>query len=136
MKSLRPTPAITSISRPFFDAARAGVLILQTCRTCGGSWYPARTNCPACLGDELEWKPASGRGRLWSWIIMHQPYLKSFKDEVPYLVAFVQLDEGPTMIAGLVDLDATDLVIDLPLEVTFESLGADDVPMPFFRAAT
>ena len=133
MKSERPTPAVTPINEGFFSLADKGVLSLQHCTACDSRWYLPSSNCPNCPSTDLDWVEVSGQGSLWSWIVMHQPYLRAFKDEVPYVVAFVQLREGVEIIAGLADVDPADLHIDMPLEVVFEELGQDAVPMPFFR---
>lgn len=133
MRSERTVPAVTPISQPFFDAAREGTLVLQSCENCGGLWFPPTTNCPTCLSDAVMWKPVSGKGRIWSWIRMHQPYMSAFKDEIPYVVAFIELEEGPTLVSGLSGFDDAQIACDVPVEVTFEELGPDATPMPFFK---
>jgi uncharacterized OB-fold protein len=89
--------------------------------------------CPRCLCEDFIWQKVSGRGRLWSWIIMHQRYFEAFDDELPYVVVLVELDEGPWMMSAL-DGDPANLRIDLPLEVVFERVD-DDRAVPKFRAA-
>jgi len=76
----------------------------------------------------------SGRGRLHTFLVSHQP-APGFEDEVPYVVALVQLDEGPRMMSNLVGVapDPAVLTIDMPLEVVFETRG--DVVLPMFRPA-
>lgn len=135
MKSEHPTPVITPVTQHQVDRARQGELALQQCSTDSTIWYPPSTHCPTCLGADFTWATASGRATLWSWVRIHQPYLKAFRDEVPYLVAYVQLEEGPTLITTLVDTDDHELTIDQPLELTFDAYGADEIPMPVFRPA-
>jgi uncharacterized OB-fold protein len=100
------------------------------------TWYPPSTHCPTCLGTDYDWAPASGRATLWSWVSIHQPYLKAFADELPYLVAYVQLEEGPLLISTVVGVARTELEIDLPLQLQFDRYGVDDIPMPVFRPAS
>jgi len=136
MLSGHPVPTETPTNAPFFDRAREGHLALQTCRECGGHWFPPSSNCPTCLGDQLDWVGASGRGRLWSWVVMHQPYVPAFKDEIPYVVAAVQLDEGPLLMSTVVGTPREDLRFDSELQVEFAPFGADEVPMPVFRVVS
>jgi uncharacterized OB-fold protein len=129
----RSVPTVTPTLEPFFDAARRGVLALQTCTSCGGHWFPPSATCPSCLGDSVEWVDTSGRATLWSWVVMHQPYFKAFKDLTPYHVVFVKLEEGPILVSALLDIDVADFEFDMPLEVDFVAMGAEDLPMPAFR---
>lgn len=124
-------PAITEANRPFWDGCRAGELRLQSCNACGTLRYPESYVCPKCLSAEYTWKATSGRGRLWSWIVMHQRYFPAFADELPYNVAFVHLDEGPHIMSSLVELPEG-LRVDEPVEAVFVPMPGDRV-IPRFR---
>jgi uncharacterized protein len=126
-------PPITDANRPYWDGTLAGELRLQKCDNCSTWRYPEAPACPACLSDSATWTPVSGRARLWSWIVMHQNYLPAYADELPYLVAFVQLEEGPYLYSTIVDPPG-ELACDLPLEVVFERLSAERA-IPKFRVA-
>ncbi len=126
-------PPITEINRPYWDGARAGELRLQVCDSCGKPRFPDAPLCPHCLASESHWQAMSGRGHVWSWITMHQNYLPAFTDQLPYIVLFVVLDEGPRMMCGLAG-DSAGLAIDKPVEVVFESLN-DERVIPMFRLA-
>ncbi|WP_242123960.1 OB-fold domain-containing protein [Sphingobium sp. Sx8-8] len=115
----KPFPPITDLNRPYFEAGAEGVIKLQSCNSCGNIWFPAAEHCPRCLEQDYEWKPMSGRATLWSWVVMHQVYFKSFKDDVPYVVAFVQLEEGPFMMSTVTGVDREALKRDMPLRATF-----------------
>lgn len=132
MRSEHPVPAITPVTEQQFAFAEEGVLAVQRCADCQALFFPPSTNCPTCLSTNLLWEAVSGKGRVWSWIVMHQPYLPGFKDEIPYLVASVILDEGPMLMSTLVDIEVGDIAIDLPVQVRFEPFGADARPMPVF----
>ena len=126
-------PPVTDANRPFWEGTLAGELRLQVCDSCGLARYPEAPVCPRCLAEQATWTAASGRARLWSWIVMHQNYIAAFADELPYLVAFVQLDEGPFMYSAIVDPPA-ELRCDMPLEVVFDILSAERA-IPKFRVA-
>jgi uncharacterized protein len=97
-------PEVTEINGPYWEGCRAGELRLQVCGACGTHRFPDSFVCPSCLSDRYTWQKASGRGTLWSWIVMHQRYFPAFADELPYNVAFVRLEEGPHLIASLVEV--------------------------------
>lgn len=124
-------PEVTDDNRPYLDGCRAGQLRLQVCDACGTWRFPPSPVCPRCLSPAATWTAAGGRGRLWSWIVMHQRYFDAFADELPYLVAFVQLEEGPYMVSTLVG-PPDDLQIDEPVEVVFEAV-TEAVTVPKFR---
>jgi uncharacterized OB-fold protein len=130
----KPLPHLTKLNRPYFEGAKQGELRLQRCGACGHHWFPPSTSCPRCLSPEYEWVKVSGRGRVWSWIMMHQLYFKSFEADIPYNVAFIQLEEGPFMMSSLVDIADDQIRCDLPVEVTFDQV-TDEIAIPRFRPA-
>ncbi|MGI8792906.1 MAG: Zn-ribbon domain-containing OB-fold protein, partial [Acidimicrobiales bacterium] len=85
-----------------------------------------------CLSDHITWETLSGRGKLHTYVINHRA-APGF--EAPYAIAVVELDEGPRMMSNIIDVEQTPeaLVIDMPLEVTFEQ--RDDISVPVFRPA-
>jgi uncharacterized protein len=140
--SSKPVPIPDEESRPFFAGARRGVLLIRRCRACGASMSPTggigtplRPRCVSCFSAELEWTPASGRGTLYSFALMHQVYDPAFADEVPYNIAVVELDEGVRMTTTIVGCANEELSIGMPLEVTFERVS-EEVAIPKFRRST
>jgi hypothetical protein len=118
---------------PFWIAAREGRLVVQRCAACGRHAFPAVETCNRCLrADRLEWVDASGRGTIFSYVVMHQVYHPAFAEEVPYLVVDVRLDEGPRMISRVVDCEPSNVRIGMNVEVTFVR-ASDDVHLPVFR---
>lgn len=98
-----PRPQIDDRSRPYWEGLAAGRLLFQHCRACGRNWLPARDACPSCLSPDAEWRPASGNGRIVSWVVYHVAYHDAFKDRLPYDVTLVELDEGPRLLTNIVD---------------------------------
>jgi uncharacterized OB-fold protein len=130
----KPFPRITDLNREYFESGGRGVIALQCCNKCSNIWFPVAQHCPRCLAQDYVWKPMSGRAKLWSWIVMHQVYFKSFKDDVPYVVAFVQLEEGPYLMSTVVGIDRADLHCDMPLEANFVP-AEEGTWLPVFRPA-
>jgi uncharacterized OB-fold protein len=128
----KPLPQITPEMAPFWEAARRHELVVQRCRGCGERRFPARDLCNRCLAREADWVPVSGRGTIFSFVVMHQVYHPGFADSVPYAVVVVELEEGARMISNLVECPLGDIRIDMPVEVVFEEL-TPDVTLPKFR---
>ena len=91
----RPPQVPTDLSRPFWEGAAAGRLLLQRCVQCGKLRHYPRLLCVACYSEEVAWQEASGRGAIHSWTVAHHPFHPSFAAEVPYTLVTVDLDEGP-----------------------------------------
>lgn len=125
----KPHPVVNKVNQPYWEGASAGELRIQKCGDCGWNWLPAASVCPNCLSENCSWIAASGRGKVFTWLRMHQPYLKAWKDELPYNVALVQLEEGPYLMTNIVG--DGDLVCDMAVEVVFPE--GDEVALPRFR---
>lgn len=126
-------PAVTPENRGFWDAAERGRLALPTCRSCGHVWFPPASHCPSCLSRDIAFREASGRGTLWSWIVMHRQYFRDFPP--PYVVLFVKLEEGPMIMSALAsDVEPSALRCDLAVRAVFERL-TQEVSILKFRPA-
>ena len=120
-KILAPTP--TPETAPFWEAAAKGRLLVRTCTACGRAHHYPRPICPLCGSARTEWREASGRGVIYSYSVMRRA-------SPPYVLAYVTLDEGPTMMTNLVDCDVDALRIGQPVRVVWTpSDGGPPVPM-------
>jgi uncharacterized OB-fold protein len=129
----RPLPQPTPETQHFWDGAKAGELRLQRCNSCQKIYFPPRPFCPACAAREVSVFAASGKGRLYSYVIHHRA-VAGF--DPPYAIAVVELDEGPRMMTNITNCPQTPeaLVLDMPVEVAFEKQN-DDITLPLFRPA-
>ncbi|RKS78960.1 hypothetical protein BZB76_0398 [Actinomadura pelletieri DSM 43383] len=123
-------PEITPENRPYWDGLAAHELRLQCCDECGEYRFPDSEVCPRCLSGSFTWRAVSGKGRLWSWLRMHQRYLSAFDGVRPYLVAYIKLDEGPPVISTLVD-PPDELAFDLPVRAVFQPGFSDRTILKF-----
>lgn len=130
--SERPIPTIHPETQFYWDGAKEGKLLLCRSEATGEAFFPPRPFCPKTGSRNVTVFEASGKGRLYSYIISELP---APGYTPPYTVAVVELDEGVRMVANIVNCPATPdtLVLDMPLEVTFEDRG--DVTVPQFRPA-
>jgi hypothetical protein len=130
----KPAPTPDETSQAFFDGAERGVLMIKSCNTCSANLHPTTETCTECLGDDLSWSEASGKGTLHTFGIMHQNYHPAFTDELPYNLGVVELEEGPRFNTNIVGVDDDDLVVGMALEVCFEEF-ANGVKLPKFQPA-
>ena len=130
----KPLPLPDEPSKPFYDAAMKGKLLLMRCSACGESRFPSREHCDECLSPDYEWYEASGRGTVRTFGVMHQRYHPGFAEELPYVIAIVELDEGPRLPANLRGIANEDVTVGLQVVVDFEQY--DDVAIPRFRPAS
>ena len=128
----KPLPRITPENRPFWEAARRHQLTLQRCADCRQFRYPPAPVCPDCLSEHAAWTPVSGRGTVSTYVIVHKNYFPSFRDDLPYHVVQVQLDEGPRLTASLVEVPNAEIRIGMPVEVVFDDV-TPEVSLPRFR---
>lgn len=133
MDHAKPLPALDVWNRPFWEAARGGVLRMQHCAGCDHTFFPPGPVCPKCRGATLEWRDLSGRGAVVSWVVFHQLYFKGFADELPYNVTLVRLDEGPLLYTNVVGIPNDALATGLRVEVVFEK-ATEEISIPRFRA--
>jgi uncharacterized protein len=127
----KPVPIPDDDSRPFFDGARRGQLMLQRCRSCGAWMWPVKPRCIACFAGTLEWAAASGRATLYTYTLIHQPF-PGFADELPFNLAVVDLAEGVRMRVNIVGCPNEDIHIGMALQVTFDDITGE-VTLPRFR---
>lgn len=111
----------------FFEAAAKGEFLVKHCRSCGRHhWYP-RGLCPYCFSDETEWRTGSGTGTIYSYTVLRRA-------KVPYVIAYVTLDEGPSMLTNLSGVDPDEVRIGQRVQVDFAATeGEDTPPVPVFR---
>ena len=108
-----PAPAVTPETKPFWDAAAAGRLVIKQCTACGQPHRYPRSICPFCGSDATEWRPASGLGTIYTYSVMRRV-------PEPYAIAYVTLDEGVTMLTNIVDCDFDTLKIGQAVSVVFK----------------
>jgi uncharacterized OB-fold protein len=125
---MKPQPRITADSEPFWNALRERKLVLPWCLECKRPHLPPGPVCPFCFSERLEWRPASGRGRISTWTVVHKAWFPAFSEDIPYNVVQVELEEGPRLTAKVVGVPNEDLKVGLPVVIDF-----DDVTLPRFR---
>ena len=117
----KPLPVRDAENAPYYDALQRHELRMQRCVE-GHYRFPVSPVCPECLSPSYEWEPVSGRGTIYSFVIVHQQYDAGFKGETPYNVAVVELEEGPRLVTNIVGCDNAGLRIGMPVHVTYDDV--------------
>jgi uncharacterized OB-fold protein len=130
----KPVPVPSPESAPFWKAAREHRLLVPRCRACGKFWLPPSRLCPHCLSNDTDWEEASGRGKIYSFVVFHRVYHPAFAGEVPYVVAIVELEEGPRMLTNVVGIAVDQVRCNMPVTVTFEDMS-NEVAIPKFTVS-
>ena len=129
---LKPLPLMDGDSAGFWEACRKHQISIQKCNNCGTFRFPPRIICPHCSSLDWEWQPVSGKGKVYTFIVMHQLYNKAFKDELPYNVALIELEEGAKIWTNLVNCPNEAIYIGMPVEVVYEDIN-EQVTLPKFQ---
>jgi hypothetical protein len=117
----RPLPVPSPLTAPFWQAAKEGRLVLQRCTTCGEYVWTPQLACRTCLTETLVWTPVSGRGSIYTFVVIHRAATPAFR--APYAIVVIRLEEGPYMLSDMVDVDPAAVRIGMSVEVTFEDVG-------------
>ena len=131
----KPLPQPTPQSQPFWDACAKRELQLQRCDDCRAWRFPPADRCPECLSARSQWTRTSGRGRVYSFVVFHRAYHPAFADELPYAVALVELEEGPRLLANIVDCPIDCVRCEMPVEVVFDDVAPATTLYRFKRSS-
>ena len=134
----KPAPWVTDTNRPFWEAAKRHELLLLRCVDCGYYRNPLSIDaniCPNCGSRKPgEWTKASGRGKVYTWTVVHRVFHPAFQDEAPYPVVIAELEEGPRFLGNMRGITPDQIKPDMPIEVIFEEL-TEEITLPQFKPA-
>jgi len=132
MQTERPIPSPNPGTAPYWKAAREHKLMLPQCLECGRFHSYPRSLCPFCASARLEWRPCSGRGSIYTFTEVFRAPSKAFAADTPYVVAIVELEEGPHLMTRLVTRDNDSIRIGQQVTVAFEDLDKE-ISLPLFK---
>ena len=133
----RPLPLADNVSGPYWEAAGRGELLYQECPACGHRQLYPRAMCTECAAAP-EWRRASGRGTVYTYTVIRQNWAEPFREMLPYVVAMIELEEGPRLMSNVTDCAPDDVSVGMAVEVWFEPAEdgrGDDggTALPMFR---
>ena len=127
----RPAPGADPETEPYWKATHEGRLMVQRCTACGAHQLYPRWRCLRCRG-QVEWVDAGGGGTVYSFTVIRQNFSRSFRHLIPYVVALVDLDEGPRLMTNLVGIEPDDVRIGMRVRARFERVS-EDASIPLFE---
>ena len=131
----KPLPEVTPVTKPFWDAAAQKKLVMQKCADCGAWVWCPRPLCGECGSDRLTWTALSGRGEVFAFTVIREVVgraLRGFEKDLPYVTAWIDLEEGPRICSNIVDCPIEAVKIGMPVEVLFDE-ARDGIFLPKFR---
>ena len=128
----KPIPTIDEENKPFWAAAKKHELSMQKCLKCGQFYFPISAMCPHCQNWGFEWVKLSGKGEVYSFIVVRRATNPAFAKDIPYVIAIILTKEGTRMISHVVGCKPEDVRIGMPVEVVFEDVSPE-VSLPKFK---
>jgi uncharacterized OB-fold protein len=128
----RPRPLIDNVSRSYWEGTAKGELRYQCCDACGMVQFYPRALCTSC-GSEPSWQVSSGRGQVYTFTVIRQNAAPPFRDQVPYVVAMVDVEPGFRMMGNVIGIDPDRVVIGMSVQVEFIAVE-DDYAVPVWRS--
>ena len=124
MSNNKPMPVPTEISAPFWEGLKAERLLIQQCNQCNDWVFYPRRHCPQCFAHDLSWREVSGGATLYSFTVTRIATLPDFADEMPQMLAVIELDQGVRINSNLVGLDESEVKIGMRLQPVFAEVDA------------
>ena len=129
----RNLPIPNQDTMEFWKGCRREVLLIQKCRDCGKYRYEPRAACPYCLSSDVRWVKASGKGKVYSYVIYRYPPFPEWAEEIPYVVGLIELkDCGIRMVSNIIGCEPEEVEIGMDVEVCFEK-ATEEITLPKFR---
>jgi uncharacterized OB-fold protein len=128
----KPKPRPAPESLPYWQAARDHRLALPKCEECHKFWFPPSRTCPHCLSAKFSFQNVSGKGKIFSFVTFHRVYRPAFTNDVPYVVALIELDEGPRLLSNIMGVTHDQVKCEMRVEVVFDDYD-EDISIPKFK---
>ena len=128
----RPLLGVDEDTKPFWDFCKQHELRVHKCLNCGKLHYPVSPICPHCLGMDYEWAKLSGKGEVYSFIVVRRRYHPAFASDIPYAVAIILTEEGIHLLSNVVGVTPDAISIGMPVEVFFDDVDPE-FSLPKFK---
>ncbi len=132
MEETKIIPRPTIETKAYWDACQQQKLLIQQCKECEHHQFYPRLMCTKCSCRELEWVEASGLAKVLTYTTVHRPILPVYQKEAPYILAVVQLKEGPTMMTNIVNCPHDQIECEMNVHVTFQH-WSEEFLVPVFE---
>ena len=118
-------PQIPTLHAPFWEGVRAHELRLQRCDSCGRFRFIPGEMCPGCHSASATWTVVSGRGSIYTYTVVHRAPTPAYQADAPYVIAHVELEEGPRIIATMVECPPDEVTVGMAVEAAYEDVEPD-----------
>ena len=134
MEYNKPLPRPNFDNEQFWDSCKEHRLKFQKCLDCGYVRWPAALICQKCHSDKHEWIEVSGNGKVYTYAVYRQAFHPSFENEIPYVTASIELEEGPRMLSNIVNCPPEKVYCGMEVQVVWEDINPD-YSLPKFAPA-
>lgn len=118
-------PEIDQDSAPYWESVKEHKVKIQKCDACGRFRFPPSPSCYYCGSLGGSWKPITGKGVIYSWIVIHHPVDKRLANEVPFAVAFVELEEGPRTVGRVIECRPEEIKVGMSVKIQYQDIDTD-----------
>ncbi len=128
----KPLPEIQPWSKKFWEGTKEKKLLIQECKDCGAKIFYPRKHCPECWSSQLFWSEASGKATIFSYSVTLAGVEERFAEDLPFVLALVDLEEGVRMMTNVVGCKPEEVSIGMNVEVVFEKI-TDEITLPKWK---
>jgi len=128
----KPLPVPTPWSKPFWDGCKKHELLIQKCQDCQKAIFYPKMFCPQCLSSNLQWIKASGRGKIYSYMVVYSYQPTEFEGDLPYVVAIIDLEEGVRLMSNITGCPPEKVKCDMKVKVVFDDV-TENFTLPKFQ---
>jgi len=130
-----PPDDMPEFHRPFWEALKEHRLVVQTCENGHPRFVPTEI-CGKCGSQEWTWEPMTGKGKIYTYTVVHRGPIPAYQADAPYVIAHVEMDDGVRMISNLINCDPKTVCIGMPVEVIYDDINGDWTLYKFVPAKT
>ena len=131
-KYKKPLPQPTQWSKPFWEGCRKHEFLVQKCQDCHKYIFYPKMFCPDCLSSNLEWVKSSGKGKVYSYMVVYSYQPTEFEENLPYVVAIIELEEGIRLMSNVIGCSPETVKCDMKVGVVFDDV-TEEVTLPKFK---
>lgn len=128
----KPLPILNEDTKSFWSGCKEHELRFQKCKDCGHIRWPASMICPECYSQKTEEIVAGGKGKIYTFVVYHTCYHPGFENDLPYVVAIVELEEGPHILTNIIGCNPDEVKCDMPVKVAWEDI-TEEFSLPKFE---
>jgi uncharacterized OB-fold protein len=128
----KPLPQPSADDKFFWDGCKEHKLLFQKCKICGLVRWPPSIICANCYSRDTEVIESTGRGRIYSFAVFRQAFHPGFENEVPYITAVIELEEGPHFLSNIINCEPAEVQCDMPVSVVWEN-ATPELSLPKFK---